>query len=235
MTLGRTCPICRARFLRFARTSPGGRDRGVCPRCGSRQRHRLLWLYLERCTELTTTANARVLQFAPDASIERRLRAIPALRYSSADIEPGRGDLTLDLEALDLPDASFDVVLCVHVLEHVEDDRRALRELHRILAPGGWGVVQVPIQGERTQEDPSVRTPEERRRRFGQEDHVRIYGRDFRERLAEAGFHVDVVLYRDQIPPHERVRFGLGYDLHREFGVDFDALDEPWEIWTVRR
>jgi SAM-dependent methyltransferase len=235
MTLGRTCPICRARFLRFARTSPGSRDRGVCPRCRSRQRHRLLWLYLERCTELTTTANARVLQFAPDASIERRLRAIPALRYSSADIEPGRGDLTLDLEALDLPDASFDVVLCVHVLEHVEDDRRALRELHRILAPGGWGVVQVPIQGEHTQEASSVRTPEERRRRFGQEDHVRIYGRDFRERLAEADFDVNVVLYRDQIPPDERVHFGLGYDLRREFGVDFDALDEPWEIWTVRR
>jgi SAM-dependent methyltransferase len=206
----------------------------VCPRCGSRQRHRLLWLYLERRTDLPASS-ARVLHFAPEAGLERRLRSLPALRYRTADLEPGRGDLTLDVTEIDLPDASVDVLLCVHVLEHVEDDRRALRELHRVLAPGGWGVVQVPIQGERTDEDPAVRDPEERRRRFGQEDHVRMYGRDFRDRLVDAGFEVDVVVFRDELSPRERARYGLEYDLADVFGIDFNALDEPWEVWTVRR
>jgi SAM-dependent methyltransferase len=136
-----------------------------------------------------------------------------------------------DCERLDLPDASFDVVLCVHVLEHVPDDAAALRELHRILKPGGWGVIQVPILRETTDEDPSLTDPAERLRRFGQEDHVRIYGRDFAGRLEAAGFELDVQHFRP--PPREVARYGLGYDLRRELGYDLDARAEPWEVWRV--
>jgi SAM-dependent methyltransferase len=232
--LARRCPICGGRFLRFRRTNATTRDRGICGRCGSRQRHRLLWLYLERRTDLLASS-ARVLHFAPEAGVEQRLRALPSLSYRTADLEPGRAELTLDLTAIDLPDNSVDVVICVHVLEHVEDDRQALRELYRILAPGGWGILQVPIFGDTTQEDPTVRTPEERLRRFGQEDHVRVYGRDFRDRLIDAGFELEVTVYRDQLSPRELVRFGLLYDYRREFGVDFNQLTEPWEIWKVRK
>jgi SAM-dependent methyltransferase len=171
----------------------------------------------------------RVIHFAPEAPIERRLRA-ELDDYVTADLEPG-ADLQLDLQALDLPGASFDVVLCVHVLEHVPDDAAALRELHRILKPGGWGVIQVPILRETTDEDPSLTDPAERLRRFGQEDHVRIYGRDFAGRLEAAGFELDVQHFRP--PPREVARYGLGYDLRRELGYDLDARAEPWEVWRV--
>jgi SAM-dependent methyltransferase len=230
----RHCPICGATFLRFKRSRPGSRDRGACPRCDSRQRHRHLWVFLQRHTDLFE-ARPRTLHFAPEKGIERALRERLGERYVTADLEPGRGDLTADITALDLPDAAFDAVLCVHVLEHVPDDAAAMRELHRVLAPGGWGVFQVPIQGETTREDPSVIDPAERLARYGQEDHVRMYGRDFGDRLAAAGFEVDVRLFRDEIPEAERRRLGLTYDLEREFGVDFNAIPEPWEVWLVRK
>ncbi len=232
----RHCPVCDRPFVRFRRSRPGSRDRGVCPHCGSRQRHRHLWLWLERHTALLDpTGTERLLHFAPEAGLERRLRAALGLRYVTADLEPGRADLVLDLTALDLPDASFDVVLCVHVLEHVPDDAAALRELRRVLRPGGWGVVQVPILRDETDEDPGVTDPEERLRRFGQADHVRMYGRDFADRLRAAGFELDVVRFRDELAPRERRRYGLAYDLRRELG---DAgRDRPafWDVWRVRR
>jgi SAM-dependent methyltransferase len=224
----RQCPICDATFLRFARTRPAGRDRGTCPRCGSRQRHRHLWLWLRRHADLR---GARVIHFAPEAPIERRLRAeVPD--YVTADLEPGGADLQLDLQALDLPDAGYDVVLCVHVLEHVPDDAAAMRELRRILRPGGWGIVQVPILRGMTDEDPAITDPAERLRRFGQADHVRVYGRDFGDRLRAAGFELDVQHFRP--PAAECARFGLTYDLRRELGYDLNARAEPWEVWRVR-
>ena len=222
----RECPICEATFLRFARTRPGGRDLGVCPRCGSRQRHRHLWLWLRDRADL----GGRVIHFAPEAPIERRLRATVA-GYVTADLVPG-ADLQLDLQALDLPDASFDVVLCVHVLEHVPDDAAAMHELHRILEPGGWGIVQVPILRETTDEDPSVTDAQERLRRFGQADHVRVYGRDFADRLVTAGFELDV--QRHKPPQRDIERYGLAYDLRQELGYDLNARPEPWEVWRVR-
>jgi SAM-dependent methyltransferase len=220
--------------VRFRKAHPDRADRGVCPRCGSRQRHRLLWLYLDRHTSLSDE-EGRVLHFAPEAGLAARLRRTLPGHYATADIVPGRADLRLDLEQLDVPSESVDVVLCVHVLEHVHDDRAALRELHRVLAPGGWGIVQVPIFGERTDEDPAITDPELREARFGQRDHVRVYGRDFEERLREAGFEVEIVLFREQIPARQRARFGLNYDLDAELGEGFNETPEPWEIWRVRK
>ena len=229
------CPLCGWRGVRFWRSPGTARDRGTCPRCSSQQRHRHLWLWLARETPLLSGRPLDVLHFAPEGGLERRLRAAsPPLRYRTAELGAEHGtDLVLDLQRLALEDDSVDVILCSHVLEHVPDDSAALRELHRVLRPGGWGVLQTPVQGLRTVEERPGDDPALRLARFGQADHVRIYGRDYRDRLRAAGFAAEALVYRDEITPRDRDRFGLRYDLRAEHGIDFDALDEPWEIWRV--
>lgn len=186
------CPCCGGRFVRFL---PDPR-RGTleCPRCGAHDRHRAVWLWLGERTDLLSGNPMRVLHWAPERAIEARLRARPELDYTSADLRPGAAMATMDITAIPAPDGAYDAILCVHVLEHVPDDRTALRELHRVLAPGGWALVLSPIDVERarTYEDPAVVTPAERQRAYWEHDHVRLYGRDFQERLEEAGFRVEV-------------------------------------------
>jgi SAM-dependent methyltransferase len=131
--------------------------------------------------------------------LRHRLEQLHGLRYVTADLEQPDAELKLDVTALELPDASFEAVICSHVLEHVEDDAKAMRELRRIVSPDGWCLVMVPLDltRQRTYEDPSIVTPEERERAFWQHDHVRLYAPDVGERLAAAGFTVE------RIRPHE--------------------------------
>ena len=121
------------------------------------------------------------------------------IRYLTADLDPTGVDLQLDLMDLALPDDAFDAVVCSHVLEHVPDDAAAMRELRRVTRPGGWCLVMVPLDVTRaeTYEDPSVVTPEARRREFLQDDHVRLYAPDIVDRLATAGFAVETVRPQD--------------------------------------
>jgi SAM-dependent methyltransferase len=133
----------------------------------------------------------------------------------------------VDLQRLDLPDAEFDWVVCSHVLEHIHDDRAAMREMHRVLRSGGSLVLQVPMFGEHTVEDPTITDPAERLARFGQQDHVRMYGRDVLDRLRAAGFDVDRRVYRKQLTARERERYGLNYT-----GVP-DGFAEADDVWTV--
>jgi len=108
-----------------------------------------------------------------------------------------------------MADASFDVILCSHVLEHVHDDQRAMRELFRILRPGGWAMIQVPISSKPTFEDPSITEPAERERVFWQADHVRLYGLDIADRLLEAGFEVETVFGDQLVASDQLVRTGI--------------------------
>ena len=189
----RHCPCCEGWFRSFLPAGRPVRAQAACPRCGVLERHRLLWLYLAERTELLTAA-ARVLVIAPEAQIQGRLRALPRLSVLSGDLDSPLAMARMDLLALPCRDAGFDAVLCSHVLEHVADARAALAEIHRVLAPGGWAIVQSPVDPARatTFEDPSVTSPEERERVFGQRDHVRIFGRDYEALLAGAGFEVRV-------------------------------------------
>ncbi|MDP9159525.1 MAG: methyltransferase domain-containing protein [Acidobacteriota bacterium] len=118
-------------------------------------------------------------------------------------------DVKMDISQIGYPDNTFDIIYCSHVLEHVPDDRKAMAELRRVLKPDGWAIILVPITGECTDEDPRCVHPEERLRRFGQEDHVRCYGLDYIDRLRSAGFSVTCIVPRDFLSPGEIQRMGI--------------------------
>ena len=157
----------------------GLRASARCPKCGAMERQRLLNLYLRQ-----HPLSGKVLHFAPEPSI--------GVEAETADIMPGRADMVLNIEQTGLPDQSYDAIICCHVLEHV-DDRKALPELHRLLRPGGKAILMVPVyEGwAQTYEDDGIDSPEGRRRHFGQPDHLRLYGRDFRDRVRSFRFEVD--------------------------------------------
>jgi SAM-dependent methyltransferase len=203
-----TCPCCGGSFREFR--AHRGRAGARCPRCGALERHRALFLWLERSTDLLS-AELSVLHVAPEYELQRRLTRLPNLDYLSADLDSPLAMVRTDLTAMEFPDESFDVVLCNHVLEHVDDDKCALREIGRVLRPAGWAVLQVPVEHDRemTFEDPAITTPAGRLRAYGQEDHARAYGRDFPERVRSAGLDVDVVDPSDSLSSEEIRRFGL--------------------------
>ncbi len=214
---GVECPLCGSQFRKFL---PYGyvrsRANALCPRCLSLERHRLLWLYLARETDLLRSF-PRTLHIAPEVCILRRLRprfAAHPGRYVTADLESPLADLHFDVRHIPLDDASVDVLLCNHLLEHVDDDIEALRELHRILRPGGWGILLSPVELDRatTFEDDSITDPAERTRIFGQYDHRRIYGADYPERLRSVGFRVDDINFAASLTPADRARFALPDD-----------------------
>jgi SAM-dependent methyltransferase len=202
------CPLCGWRFRHFR--DDWNRGNAICWRCGSHERHRALWLFFETHIGLLEKATS-LLHFAPEWCLEHRLRRRKDLRYVTADFLPGLGDLQLDLTRLDLPDASFDAVICSHVLEHVSDDRAAMGELRRVLSGDGWAVVMVPIDHARqaTYEDPLITTPEERERAYWQKDHVRLYAPDVVGRLAEAGLVVESHSMVDELGRPAALRHGL--------------------------
>jgi SAM-dependent methyltransferase len=200
------CPICSHSFSGFR--DDWNRPNAICWRCGSHERHRLLWLYLERHPQLLAAGS--LLHFAPEWCLEQRLRRISGLRYVTADLDPAKGELQVDITHLTLPHGSFGAILCSHVLEHVDDDRAAMRELFRVLAPGGWAIVMVPLDvgRETTYEDASIITPADRERVFGQWDHVRLYAPDIVDRLGEAGFDVAREQFACTLGPELAARYG---------------------------
>jgi SAM-dependent methyltransferase len=184
------CPCCGARFRRFRGFN--GPDR-LCWSCGALERHRALWLFFDAHPELLKPG-LRILHVAPEAVLRDRFRALPDVHYVGGDLTAEYGPERIDVTQLQFADASFDAVVCNHVLEHVPDDARAMREIHRVLAPSGWAILQVPdVAAEETDEDAAVTSPDDRQRRFGQWDHVRRYGWDYVDRLRAAAFAVDVV------------------------------------------
>jgi SAM-dependent methyltransferase len=183
---GRECPCCGGRFRRMSRRRISGWG-GICPRCRSHPRHRSIALLLAR----GDLPGRRLLHFAPEPLLDPVFARRPGVERVTADLH-APADLRLDITKMDLPDGSFDLILCSHVLEHVPDDRAAMRELRRVLSEAGLALVLVPYRPEvTTYEDPSITSPLDRMVAFGQQDHVRIYGSDLPDRLREAGFEVE--------------------------------------------
>jgi SAM-dependent methyltransferase len=186
----RFCPICRRHASAFQARGVVTRTEARCPYCGSLERHRLVWLFFERCTDLWTAPRKKMLHIAPEQCFSDALRKARYVDWLSADLGSPRAMIRMDITDIQYDDGFFDVIYCSHVLEHVADDRAAMREFARVLKPSGWAVLLVPITVERTYEDPSIVDPKERELAFGQWDHVRRYGGDFAERLEESGFLV---------------------------------------------
>jgi len=150
-----------------------------------------------------------MLHVAPEPCLESKLRDQLGQSYITADLLDPRAMVKLDVTDIQFPDDHFDVIYCSHVLEHVQDDKKAMKEFHRVLKPGGWAILLVPITADKTFEDPSIITPSERMRVYGHEGHVRRYGADYVDRLREAGFNVKVSLVSDLFGKSDTERMGL--------------------------
>ena len=189
------CPICEKAAASFEPHGLNSRPQARCPNCGSLERHRLLWLVLNKVADLQALSGRTVLHFAPEACFRDRLSKIPGINYVTADLTPGRASVVADIRKLQFEDNTFDLIICSHVLEHVTEDRQAMRELHRVLNTSGKAFIMVPMNRDfkTTLEDPSFNTPELREKHYGQHDHVRYYGLDFQSRLVEAGMIVDAI------------------------------------------
>lgn len=205
----RFCPVCEVPTGEFAAAGVVPRDDALCRSCGALERHRLAWLFLKERTDLFDGRPKRMLHVAPEPCFESRLRRHLGAGYLTADLEGSGAMVRMDITDIQYPDETFDVIFCSHVLEHVPDDRKAMRECARVLKRDGWALMLVPITADRTFEDPSVTDPDERLRLFGQEDHVRRYGPDYVDRLRDSGFRVETTGTGDLVTPRQATRMGL--------------------------
>lgn len=205
----RYCPICKNGSKAFLECGVIPRLDAACPFCKSLERHRFLWLYIEKKTQLFQKPPGRVLHVAPERCLEEKFRSAFGRAYVTADLFNDDVDVQMDITDIRFPDKSFEFIYCSHVLEHVPDDRKAMREFRRVLADDGIAILLVPITAEKTFEDPSVVDPKERLRLFGQDDHVRRYGPDYVDRLKEAGFAVTKIQPSDFLNVGEREEMGI--------------------------
>ena len=206
-----TDPIDGKSFRKFLPYGYGNqRPNVLSPSTLSLERHRLLWLYLKNETDFFTGSH-KVLHMAPEQCFLDVFKSMKTLDYVTADLYSPIVDVKADLLDLPFEDESFDFILCNHVLEHIQDDSKAMSELYRVMRNGGTGIFQVPqdISREKTYEDFSITEPEERAEHFGQYDHVRIYGMDYFARLRKVGFRVEEVVYSEKLDEETTDRYRL--------------------------
>jgi SAM-dependent methyltransferase len=223
----RQCPFCESSFSVFLPTGlnfpvleerkivGGGRRNARCPVCDSSDRERLVYFYLLRKTDIFENHH-KLLHVAPEERIRNILSSRRNLDYLTGDLYSTNVQIKMDITDIQFPDNSFDAIICNHVLEHVVDDRKAMAELYRVLKPGRWAILQVPMSQslDKTYEDFSITTAKGREEAFGQDDHVRIYATDYTTRLAQAGFEVTVFKWTaeaESFGGHNNV-FGLNED-----------------------
>lgn len=189
------------------------RRNALAPNSMSLERHRLIWLYLKRNTDFFTS-NKKVLHIAPEYCFIKPIRRLKNIDYITADLISPWADVKLDVQAMPFNDNTFDMVICNHVLEHVENDRKAMAEILRVLKPGGFAILQVPmdLSMEQTLEKPEYNTPELREKYYRQRDHLRLYGCDYAQRLALVGFDVLENDFVKQLTPHEVEYYALPND-----------------------
>jgi SAM-dependent methyltransferase len=206
-----TDPIDGKSFKTFLPYGYGNqRNNVLSPSTLSLERHRLLWLYLKNETSFFS-ANLKVLHFAPEQAFYKRFKKMINLDYVTTDLNSPLADVKADICNLPFKDNEFDVILCNHVLEHIPDDTKAMQELYRVLKKRGMGIFQIPqdLNREVTFEDDSITDKKERAKIFGQYDHVRVYGKDYFDKLRRIGFEVEEVDYTRSLSKSEIEKYCL--------------------------
>jgi SAM-dependent methyltransferase len=207
-----TCPICEKsykKFLPYGRINT--RANALCPNCLSLERHRLIWVYLKETTNFFSQ-KLDVLHIAPEACFIKRFEKLHGDHYITADIESPLAKVKMDIHSIPFSENTFDVVLCNHVLEHVNNDITAMSEIRRVLKPGGFSIMQVPFFNpvpEMTIEDATITDPRAREKVFGQDDHVRKYGKDYPQRIERAGLKAVEDNFVNEMSEEKRKKFGL--------------------------
>lgn len=205
-----TDPIDGKSFKKFLPYGYGTqRENVLSPSTLSLERHRLLWLYLQRTDFFSK--QKKLLHFAPEQAFYKRFRKQKNLQYVTTDLNSPLADVKADICNLPFKEDEFDFILCNHVLEHIPDDVKAMQEIFRVLKKGGTAILQIPqdLNREKTFEDNTITDPKERARIFGQYDHVRVYGRDFFDKLRSIGFNVNEVDLTAQLSEKEVDRYRL--------------------------
>jgi SAM-dependent methyltransferase len=206
------CPICGSsfrKFLPYGRIRP--RENALCPNCQSLERHRLIWLYLRERSDVFKR-KMKILHIAPEACYIKPFEKMHGDGYITADIESPLAKVKMDIHKIPFPENTFDLVLCNHVLEHVENDILAMQEIERVLRPHGFAILQVPFfypLPEATFEDRSITERKAREKAFGQDDHVRKYGKDYLERIEKAGLIAVEDAFIKTLTPKKIFEYGL--------------------------
>jgi SAM-dependent methyltransferase len=213
------CTICKSKFKYFAPFGLIKRENARCYTCGSLERHRLLWKYFnEELKYFKVGPKGRILHFAPEKMFYNLFDGFKEVEYIPCDLFPEgyqfEGESIIqevDITKIPFEDDYFDFIVCNHVLEHIPDDKLAMSELYRVMKKGGQGIFQVPIDynSALTYEDFSITEPKEREKAFGQNDHVRIYGLDYKNRLESASFNVVVDDYITSFTPKQLKKYGF--------------------------
>jgi SAM-dependent methyltransferase len=209
------CPCCGSTYLTFLPAGILKRANATCIKCGSLERHRNLWLFFLANAQLLEK-QIKLLHAAPEKIFYKKFSADKNIDYYPIDLHPadynyGTKTMEMDLTDLKYSDNFFDAIICNHVLEHIPDDRKAMKEIYRVLKPDGWAIINVPIKPEMsyTIEDPTIDDPQKQLKLFGQPDHVRIYGKDYTDRLHCCGFRVEVIQYPLQFDSNQQFYYGL--------------------------
>lgn len=216
------CNICNGHFYKLlpiginnnaTKNIVGGGYRfALCPRCHSTDRERLIyWYIVHKINILHSQKTVKLLHIAPERNLQKVFKANNKIKYVNGDLNPLIAEKVIDITDINFENNYFDFIICNHVLEHVKDDKKAIRELFRVLKPGGEAILQVPMFKTmiKTFEDFSIVLSEEREKYFGQKDHLRIYGKDYKEKLESEGFKVKLYDIKNDLNNKDIIRHGL--------------------------
>jgi SAM-dependent methyltransferase len=209
------CLCCNSRYLTFLPAGIQKRANAKCINCGSLERHRTLWMFLKEQSDIFKKP-MKLLHVAPEKIFYDHFLTLSNLEYHPIDLMPdkyayGNKTTIMDVTSMTYPDNTFDAVMCNHVLEHIRNDSKAMSEIFRVLKPGGWAILNTPVDMSAaiTFEDVTLEDPKKQLELFGQPDHVRVYGKDFITRLEAAGFKTNVIDFVSKFSHNDQFRFGL--------------------------